>query len=344
MGFDLSTAEGEPARVKFPDGGRAPSGSRAGLSSAPTCGFHGAVHKAAAAAELALIEPGAERSPLGGRRRFDPFDYGLPPPRCEIRRLDRDFETEEDAEAERGIRVESLRRTGTPEARRLAARLLACAPDDRCLLLVCPFCMRRLRIWCTGAALRLFRSEPALIAPTLIPARAAFPPAELHAFCPRRFGDALRQQLRRVGVHDEPVYGGIDADYDAHTGLIQPHYHVVAAAELGPAFEELGRRFYAERGELLASGKPRVYRPALTEEVASRPEPISYTQKAYWPHRSRGVDGDGTLRRTRPIGLKEPLHGQWLLWRSRFGLTDFIFLSGIRRCGGELRPIGPRGR
>jgi hypothetical protein len=166
----------------------------------------------------------------GRARSLDPFAYQEPEPPFDIRGLIEAFESERDAEAERDARLRSLSAVGTARARRLAGALAACAPDERCLLGVCPLCTRQLRIWATAQALELFDGEPDLIAPTLVPAGAAFPPGELGAFDPRRFNDMLRQRMRRVGLGGEPVYGGLHGDYDARHGLLQPHHHLIAPA------------------------------------------------------------------------------------------------------------------
>ncbi len=276
-------------------------------------------------------------------RPLDPSAYGQPKPRFDIRELFRNFESEQDAEAERDARRRSLLRTGTAQGRRLAAALADCAPDERCLLGICPLCMRQLRVWATAQALELFNGEPELIAPTLVPARAAFPPGQLRAFDPRRFNDMLRQQLRRVGMGGEPIYGGVHGDYDAGRGLLQPHHHLIAPARLRPAFEELAARFYAaDRGEVPGPAGVRVYRPVLIQTVRDRPAQVSYAQKGYWPRSGGWLDHEGRSRRGSASRLPEPLHGAWLLWRGRFGLADLMFLSGIRRYGGELRRAGSR--
>jgi hypothetical protein len=268
-------------------------------------------------------------------RRPNPFVYGCPPARYDIRLLSSKNETRE-LESERRRNVASLRFKDTMEARQLAAQLLSCTPEHRCLLAVCPFCVQQLRVWSTWQALLLFEDEPDLISVTLRPPRAAFAPSDLRSFCPQRFGQALRQQMRRGGLGTEPVYGGIGAEIDDHTDLIRPHFHIVTLSSLRPAFEALAARFYAEAEVRVTPGKPPAYSCAhIGSPAANRHAVLARTQEAHCPSCSRQLSRGQELD-AKPT-CQEPLHPEWLLWRARYSLTEFLFLSGIRRCGGELR-------
>jgi hypothetical protein len=266
-------------------------------------------------------------------RALDPWAFPLPRREHDVRALMRDFETVAKAEAERDLRVRHLRRAGAGEHHRLAGKLEACAPGARCRSAACPICCRRLRIWLVGAALEVLAASDLAVA-TLIPGGQAVPANRPRDLSPRCLKDLLRQQLRRCGATaGGVVVGGVDGEHDAAHGLWQPHFHLVAPAALAPALDGVGDRYYPK--------SDRVYRPALVQPVNDRARQISYCAKAYWPQVPRYLDDAGKEHRAPPRRLDEPLHVEWLTWRDRFALADFIFLHGVRRHGGELRIAGP---
>ncbi len=268
-------------------------------------------------------------------RALDPWAFSPPRQEHDVRRLMRDFETVTEVEAERDLRVRHLRRASAEEYRRLAVKLESCTRGARCRSAACPICCRRLRIWLTGAALKILASSD-LVAATLIPGRQAIPTDRLQDLSPQRLKDLLRQQLRRCGVTaGEVVVGGVDGDHDAAHGLWQPHFHLIAPAALAPVLHGLGDRYYPK--------SDRIYRAALVQPVNDPARQVSYCAKAYWPQVPRYRDQAGKQRRARPRRLDEPLHVEWLAWRDRFALADFLFLHGVRRHGGELRTAGSSG-
>ena len=147
-------------------------------------------------------------------RAFDPWSF--PPPRLhvDVRKLLGDFETVDKAKAEQDLRVRHLRVAGSIEHRRLADKLKSCAPEVRCRSAACPICCRRLRMWFIGEVLEILGEIPDPIAATLIPGDRALSTSALRDFSPKRFGDMLRQQLRRAGAGSQIIVGGIDGDYD----------------------------------------------------------------------------------------------------------------------------------
>ena len=264
-------------------------------------------------------------------RALDPWAYPTPKPEFDVARLDVNFETVDKAKAERGLRVQHLRRAGSIEHRRLADTLQSCAPRARCCSAACPICCRRLRRWFVGSVLETLGDIPDPIAVTLIPGDQAVPAARLEDISPGRLKDMLRQQLRRAGVGDQIVAGGIDGDYDEAYGLWQPHFHLIAPASARPLFKALRRRFYAK--------SDRVYRPMLPQQLKNPAKQISYCVKSFWPQMVRYFDNAGKKRRD-PRRLDEPLHVEWLMWRSRIPMVDLVFLHGVRRYGCELRRTG----
>ncbi len=261
-------------------------------------------------------------------RAFDPWSCPPPQAHADIRKLVGGFETVGAAEAERDLRVRHLRMAGAIEHGRLADKLEAYAPEARCRSAACPICCRRLRMWFIGAVLEILSEIPDPIVATLIPGGRAVPTGNLRDFLPKRFGDMLRQQLRRTGAENHIVGGGVDGEYDEMHQLWQPHFHLIAPAALGSTFDEMRGRFYPR--------SDRVCRPVLKQPVNDPAKQVSYCVKSYWPQKVRYLDGAGK-KRTSPRRLDNALHADWLAWRDQFPLTDFLFLHGVRRYGGELQ-------
>src|SRR5215213_7505893 len=111
-------------------------------------------------------------------RALDPWAYPLPKPEFDVARLDVDFETADEAKAERDLRVQHLQRAGSIEHRRLADTLQSCAPGARCRSAACPICYRRLRRWLVGNVLGLF-DDADLVAATLVPGDQAVATGDL---------------------------------------------------------------------------------------------------------------------------------------------------------------------
>src|SRR6266576_2540182 len=87
------------------------------------------------------------------RSIWSPFAALLPPAQRNITKLmysdgtDGGFESYPAADRERSRRAVRLARSSLQEASAVAARLLACVRDDRCLSPACPVCVGRTRIW-----------------------------------------------------------------------------------------------------------------------------------------------------------------------------------------------------
>ena len=267
-------------------------------------------------------------------RALDPWSCPPPQPHVDVRKLIDGFETVDKAKAERDLRVRHLRMAGAIEHGRLADKLEACAPEARCRSAACPICCRRLRMWFIGAVLEILGEIPDPIVATLIPGGQAVPTGDLRDFSPKRFGDMLRQQLRRAGAGNQIIVGGIDGEYDETAPAVAAALPPDRARRPGPTFDELRDRFYPK--------SDRVYRPVLTQPVNDPARQVSYCVKSYWPQKVRYLD-DAGKERTSPRRLDNALHVEWLAWRDQFPLADFLFLHGVRRYGSELRNARPSG-
>ena len=223
-------------------------------------------------------------------RALDPWSCPPPLPHFDARKLVGSFETVAKAKAEHDLRLKHLRTAGSVEHRQLADKLESCAPKARCRSAACTICCRRLRMWFIAAVLEILGEIPDPILATLIPGDQAVPTADLREFSPKRFGGMLRQQLRRAGAGNRIIVGGIDGEYDESHRLWQPHFHLIAPAQLGPTLDVLRDRFYPR--------SDRVCRPVLTQTVNDPARQVSYCVKSFWPQKVRYLDAAGEKRQS----------------------------------------------
>ena len=261
------------------------------------------------------------------RRRFDPWQTDLPARDFDPGKIVPGFESLAAARSESQIRQECLREGQKETHQQLADRLAACNRGRPCLSPACSLCVGRFRIWCISQALRFFEDEADLIAVTIINDEHAVPRRHLKTVDARRMGRTLRQQMRRVQL-EAPIIGGIDGDYREKTEQWRPHFHLIAPASTRPAFRELNERFYKGKGDS--------YRPVKISEVGDRAEQVSYCFKGYWRSKS-WFFSEGEWREGSGGRLAGYRQRQWLLWRDRFSISDFMFLFGARRYGNEIR-------
>jgi hypothetical protein len=259
-------------------------------------------------------------------RTFNPWRWNDLAARRTLHQLLPKFESRAKAERERSVRIDDLDHFGSADHRRLARILRSCDKSRRCLLSVCPLCMRRLRLWWANESLKFWHRYPGLIFVTLIDAGQIVAADQLQTLHPKRLNDALRQRLHRIPIN-APVLGGLDLDFDEKSGIWRPHHHLIVPASQESKIRNVKDRFYQRTRE--------VYAPVRIEPVRDHAKPMSYCLKGFSPRIVRFKDSSGNPR-TRPCRLKGPMHADWLLWKSQFSGTDFLFLFGVRRIGSVL--------
>lgn len=262
-----------------------------------------------------------------GSRKLDPWQTDFPQPEFDPREVLPRFEKPKAARKERRFRQSILREGQRTAHHRLAAKLDRCSGDDRCLSPACPLCVGRFRIWYIGEMLRCLDDVEDLIFVTIINDEHAVPPNGLKECDPRRMSNGLRQQMKRVGFGNVPIMGGIDGDYRERTEQWRPHFHFVAPASAEPAFRELRKRFYCSSDQ--------THKPLVIKRVGNRAKQVSYCFKGYW--RSKISYTVGNQMRERARRLPAYRHREWLLWRDRFDISDFMFLYGARRSNKALK-------
>ena len=259
-------------------------------------------------------------------RKLHPFKVGIDAEE-DARKLLGDFESLDAAKAERKVRVKALRGLKGKHASRLRKALKRCRRGRRCLLSICPVCMRRYRIWYAAQHLRLFLWAGPLVLATLVDPDDAFPAEELEGFQPKVLIERVRHRLRRAGV-DGVLIGGLDGEFDDGRGKFQPHLHFICQASQAANLMDMARQYYPSSDT--------VYRGMVIKPIRDSFEDLAkaatYTCKSFWPRTFHGAG----LRVVKPKRLRPAMHAAWLSWLGQFGLGDLQLFYGVRRRGANL--------
>jgi hypothetical protein len=274
--------------------------------------------------------------------KWSPFAAPLPPAEHDITQLMQrgderaEFETYAAAGRERIRRVRWLAKSSVPGAHALAARLSACARDDRCLSPTCPLCVGRTRIWFYGEIARVLDlqrragwADIRLV--TLVHQDWIIPTTEIMRFNPKLLVDRVRHQFLRAETTGAIVIGAVHGEFDQQRQCWQPHLHLIAQGLSEKSVNLIRHRHYRR--------STNIYRPMLVQPLENPAKQISYLFKSYWPMRIRYIDAFGNDQSTFQR-VTEPYQTAYLLMLNRFELLDFVLLIGVRRRGHSLNKLG----
>jgi len=155
----------------------------------------------------------------------------------------------------------------------------------------------------------------------VLPAGYTFAPADLPdpGGLAARFGQAVRRAGGRPG--SGWLYAGLHGEYSMETGLIDLHWHMLAAGSCLAAVESLrGRRAYRHARAVQVTRRP----------LTDLPRPLTYIRQSWLPARDRRLDNPPRER------MPEPAHSLVLLWMDRFPVRSFELMIGLRVIGGRL--------
>ena len=230
------------------------------------------------------------------------------------------FETEIDVNNE-SVRSASLLRSGNGDQQGLADELDECrAGDVRCNLPACPICSRAFRRWFTAELLRVTEHKDDATTLTILLKKA--PRGQLSELNLAACRDLLRKRVQRNGLNDIPVIGGFEVAYQDQAWILHAHLVIIDAQE--EAIENFKATF--ENSQL--------QRPTFEASLKDRPKQLSYLLKFGTYHRPFQQIGPG---KSPAKPLNPPEHRELVQWMSGYKFTDFLFLSGARRFGSEIR-------
>ena len=282
---------------------------------------------------------GGRHGPLPSRFPAPPWYYGmelpqdqdlqfLRPPRYDKWGRNHGFETRDECAGRDEANREVLW-IGDERCQELGDRLATCGRRHPCGSPACKRCMREFRRAFTGIALPPARQLVALgmmaVFVTIVWDDPALRNPSLRGLDLDRVKQRLRMTLRRIGLGQVPMIGGIDFDWSEEWRVWEPHAHAVAFI-----YDE------SDLDPLYGSFRPSndVPRPVVVQEVRELHAALAYCWK-FSPRRKTGRRQAGNgLRRKR--GLKVARLREALLWLDVRDPMGFIFLQGIRRVGQSL--------
>ena len=232
---------------------------------------------------------------------------------------------------ERSENLIKILEKGEPQHQDIAKKLQHCDEGGRCLLPICPRCLRQVRRWFVSEAMQCLHGED-LLAVTLVPAEHAIPPGELEHFDLINFKETLSRQLSRAGLGDAIVIGGVDfsfcersdGEFEPHW---RPHFHLIVANTEADQIRSGLKRHYPSAES--------VSRPIKIQEVEGLMGAISYAMKPFFTRRVSYVDNNEKIRH-RKYPLKNDQTREISEFMSRLTITDRMFLKNVRRRGNRL--------
>lgn len=265
------------------------------------------------------------------------YDFELPPngdlawlrpPKPDKNGKNRGFETFEEADHRDQLNIKVLKQGG-PRSRQLAEKLTQCSPDNPCGSSACKKCMREFRRAHTGMALgparRLKKAGLTPVLLTLVWTDPNLRGPTLPDVCLAKLQQRLRMALRRAGLSHVPMIGGLEVDWNEHSGVWDLHGHFVAFVNHQDELEPLRRHFSKANG---------VSRPMHTLAISRLSAGLAYCWK-FAPMRKVKYMTDGKTH-TRKMRLSDQRLRAALIWLDRHDPNNFIFLQGLRRGGRKL--------
>lgn len=231
------------------------------------------------------------------------------------------FETVADADEYTARHVGRLRELKQPWSRRVARVISRCeeVPGEQCGQTLCSQCGRGFRRWLSGEVLRVNDEDPRSkrVVTVLL---ASVRRRDLPDLAIKPFHDLLRKRLKRAGLTDVTVIGGLEAAWKASKRrfVLHAHLYLLGATD-------------AMVGELRKVCRRSGFKKAIKDQSWRRPATqASYLFKINSIHRPGDQSG---ARKPRAYPLPDRAFVAWAAWLSTFRFEDLLFLSGARRRG-----------
>ena len=185
---------------------------------------------------------------------------------------------------------------------------------------------------------------------TLRPRGMLFPTEELREVNPALLVKRLRNDFNRAGVTAASGFAffGLDGEFDdkrGDDGVWDYHFHGVVAGKKIDAIEKVlrdMRKYKNERVHPLEQGMKPSPRVHIQYGLYHLPSPLTYCLESWFPYRPTSLEPDGTRTRSKKkFRIPNPYLQRWLIWVNRWGIKDFILMSGLTIGAQGLR-ILPR--
>lgn len=203
---------------------------------------------------------------------------------------------------------------------------------------------RHARIEEAGKILSLVEGDlPDVRVATIVPNGEQFPGAELSNWDFDAFKARFRSQLNRLGIRDADgfVIAYFHCDYDASTGMMSPHWHLLVKGGARAIMKRL--RNCAKYRSVRSGASPespvktpvRFHKGPPNDAVSA----VTYLMKSYWPAITSGLNENGQhVRYKQRQRIPEPLHTNVLMWLHHRRFNDLRLLIGVRERTEGLVP------
>lgn len=178
---------------------------------------------------------------------------------------------------------------------------------------------------------------------TVVPNGEQFPGAELSSWDVDAFKARFRSQLNRLGIREADgfVIAYFHCDYDASTGMMSPHWHLLVKGGARAIMKRL--RNCAKYRSVRSGASPespvktpvRFHKGPPNDAVSA----VTYLMKSYWPAITSGLNENGQhVRYKQRQRIPEPLHTNVLMWLHHRRFNDLRLLIGVRERTEGLVP------
>jgi hypothetical protein len=217
--------------------------------------------------------------------------------------------------------VKLARQYGLQQSLQTIAELLQeCrAGDYDCNRPFCPICARVFRRWFIGELLRITKGDEPVRIYTVLLEEA--PQDKINDLDPTTVQHRLRKQLKRAGLGNVPVIGGIEIVYKARKQVWLLHANLVMIGGKKAARKKFAQGFNG--GD--------IERPIIRARLKKPAKQLSYILKFTTYHRPYEQQGS-TKSEAKPLNPKQ--HAALLKWMSQFEFRDFLLLINARRQSG----------
>jgi hypothetical protein len=239
------------------------------------------------------------------------------------------FETFEDAIKWRKVHRNKLK--GAIGRRRRAARpLMTCRKHHRCGTEACRVCMREIRLWWAGEAVKIILQRPYWTRCSVITKGLLVPYGQLAKFDLTAAVKRIRKRLERSKSRDRIVLGGLDVSLNIESNVIkgwQFHLYLIVDGQNDAKLQQAIRDAFPP--------EPTAQVPYDFAQITDPLDVITYAYKADIKRRSGYLGNDGKHRIA-----DQPLKGadirELAPFLSRYKVGARLILCGVRRNGQRL--------
>ncbi len=251
----------------------------------------------------------------------------------DVRNIMDGFETFDEANNERKIRIKMLYKGGSKGEKKLASILENCRRNNRCDCAACPVCARRYRIRLIGNEMRIFgRGIDTHIINLIIHDRLVAS-SRLLSLDIKQMMWRLNKQIKRSGLRDAICVGGFEIKYCYGRKLWIPHFHLIVRGSSKAEREKFRKRFFKENGI--------ISRPMKVQKVKNPIKQYSYCLKYQALYKKKVTTKSGiSFEKNSRLEIAE--HNSYLMLIGKYHVKDLVFKCGAKSEGETIRILNKK--